>query len=172
MALTKKKKNEIIEEVKDRLKEQKSMIFVDFTGLDANKIVDLKKTLSKENCKMKVVKKNLFRVTLQQEENNLWEKVSEIPGQLAIIFGFEEENSSPKLIYNFSKENENLKILGGFLNEEYKTTEEVITIAQLPGRQELLSSLVGSISSPPSNLVYALKGNLQNLISVLSQIKK
>lgn len=172
MALTRDKKDEVIKEIKEQLEKQKSMIFVDFTGIDANKIVDFKKQLSKEDCKMRVVKKSLFKITLQKQDNPVWEQISEIPGQLAIVFGFKEENSSPKITYKFSKENESLNILGGFLDEEYKTAEEITMIAQLPGRQELLANLTGSISSPTSNFVYSLKGNLQNLVSLLSQIKK
>ncbi len=172
MTLTKNKKNEIIKEVKEKLNKQKSMIFVDFTGLDAKKNTDLKKMLKNSGCQMKVIKKNLFRVTLQEIKNPLWEKVSDLNGQLAVVFGFEEENDSPKITYKFSKDSEKFEILGGYFNQEYKSAQEVIEIAKLPSRKELLSNLLNVISAPRSNFVYALKGNLQNLICVLDKIKK
>jgi len=172
MAITKKRKNEIIQEVKDKLEQQKSMIFVDFSGLDTSQILDLREQLKKAGCQMKIIKKNLFRVTLQKVGNPLWQEIKKIPGQLAVIFGFEQENKSPKITYRFSQENKNLQILGGYLDGEYKTTEGMIMIAQLPSRKEVLASLTGTVFAPVSNLTHVLNENIKGLVCILSKIKK
>ena len=53
-----------------------------------------------------------------------------------------------------------------------KGAEDMITLAQLPTRPELLARLVGSLSSPVSGLVYVLKGKLKGLVLALNAIGK
>ncbi len=68
--------------------------------------------------------------------------------------------------------NQHLKILGGFMNNKLMTKEEVEFLAQLPGRDELLAKLVGSIKAPVANFVYALNYNIKGLLYLLTTIKK
>ncbi len=172
MALTKKRKKEIISNLEEKLKKQESIIFVDFSRLDSEQIFDLRERLKESNCLFKVVKKSLFKIALERAGVSVWNKIKDISGQLALIFGFEEENRSPKISYQFSKQNKDLEILGGLLDDEFKTSEQVITLAQLPTRKELLGTLANTISAPTFNFTKVLKGNLQKLIFVLNQIKK
>ena len=64
------------------------------------------------------------------------------------------------------------KILGGLLENNILAVEQVLSLAKLPSKQELLAKLVGSLSAPSRNFVGVLQGNLRGLVSVLSQIKK
>jgi len=172
MALTREKKNQIIAEVKENLEKQKGMIFIDFSGLDSEDVFKLRKTLKEAGCKFKVVKKSLLQIALKKTKTPISEKIKDIPGQLALIFDFKEENVSPKITYNFSKDNKELEILGGYLDNEVKESDQVITIAKLPSKKELLSNLANVLSSPRSNFVHVLKGNLQRLTRVLIAINK
>jgi large subunit ribosomal protein L10 len=47
-----------------------------------------------------------------------------------------------------------------------------MVLAQLPGRQELLAKMVGSLSSPISGFVNVLQGNIKGLVLALSAISK
>ena len=73
--------------------------------------------------------------------------------------------------YNFSLKNENLKILGGFLENQLRNMEEIIILAKIPSKQELLAKFIGSIKAPMSGFVNVLQGNIKGLVYVLSQIK-
>ncbi len=171
MALTKERKKEVIEDVKEKLDRQKSMIFVDFSGLSSDKIFELKGKLEKAGCVFQVVKKSLFKIALRKAKISISKKIDEISGQLALIFCFEKENKSPKISYQFSEQNKNLEILGGYLDQEFKLAEDVIAIAKLPTREELLAGLTNIVSAPTSNFVGVLKSNLQKLVIALKQIK-
>ena len=173
MALTRGQKQNIVEDLKEKIDKQKSIVFVDFSGINSKEIFELRGKLKKAGCLLKVAKKTLLKIAFGKYKIPFWKKMKEnIPGQMALIFGFEEENESPKITYEFSKENKNLKILGGFFEDNFKGTEEVITLAKLPSRQELLGKLVGTISTPISNFANVLRGNLINLVFVLKEIKK
>ena len=173
MALTREQKQNIIKDLEEKINKQKSIVFVDFSGINSKKIFELRDKLKKAGCLLKIAKKTLLKIAFGKCKIPFWQKMKEsIPGQIALIFGFEEENESPKITYEFSKENESLKILGGFFEDGFRSNEEVIALAKLPGRQELLGRLTGTVSAPLSNFVDVLRGSLRNLVFVLKEIKK
>ena len=170
MALTKEQKKKIIEDLKEKIERQKAMIFVDFTGLKVKDLSNLRKKLRAADNELKVVKKTLLGSTFKERDFKI--DIEKLKGEVAIIFGFKEGLSLAKIIYQFSQENPNLKILGGFFEKKFQEAEEIITLAQLPTREELLARLVGTISVPISNLVNVLQGNIKGLLYALSVIKK
>ena len=170
MALTKTQKQKIINDLKDKIARQKAMLFVDFTGLKVKDISNLRKKLKAINSELKVAKKTLMKIVFKEGKIDI--NTKEIPGELALVFSYKDEILPAKTVYQFSKEHENIKILGGFIENEHKEAEEIITLAQLPSREELFAKLVGSISAPLSNFAYALNYNLKGLLFLLSTIKK
>jgi large subunit ribosomal protein L10 len=175
MAKTKLQKKEIIEDLKQNLTNQKAVIFVDFQGLDAKALSELRDKLKEANCLLKVTKKTLLGLVFESlGDSSLKEKVKNIEGELALIFGFKDEIMPAKLIYQFSQENENLKILGGLIkNEEYKflTVQEVIDLALLPSKEEVFARLVGTLNAPIANFVNVLRENIKGLIYLLNNLK-
>ncbi len=169
MPLTKKQKEKIVEELKEKIDRQKAMVFVAIEGLKAADLFDLRKKLQETDCQLQVAKKTLTNVVFK--EKKLEFDVERLEGQFALIFGFGDEISPAKTTYQFSKGNENLKILGGFFEGEFKNAEEIIALAKIPSKQELLAKVVGSISSPISGFINVLQGNIRNLVYIISQIK-
>ena len=93
-----------------------------------------------------------------------------------MAFGYKDEIEPAKIIYNFSKElvfakNESLKILAGLVNKEYFETGDMERLAKIPSREQLLAKLAGAISSPLSELINVLEGNLRNFIYLLKNLK-
>jgi len=172
MALTRQQKQEIINDLKDKISRQKTMVFVDFTGLKVKDISGLRKKLKKSDSLFKVSKKNLLKIALKDFSSSLVQKIEELEGELGVIFGFGDEILPAKIVYNLASKNENLKILGGFFEGKFIEKKIVIELGQIPTREELLAKLVGSISAPISNFVNVLEGNIKGLICVLSAINK
>ncbi len=173
MPKTKEQKVEIIQGLKQGLEKQKSVVLVDFQGLDAKALFSLRDELKKEDCQLQVVKKTLFIKVLENlKQEKIIEKIEQIKGQIALVFGFSDEVAPAKICYEFGKKNETLKILGGFLTDEFIEQAKMIELAQLPSREELLARLVGSLNAPVSNFVYTLKANIKGLVVALNAIKE
>jgi large subunit ribosomal protein L10 len=169
MALTKQQKEKSIIDLKDKISKQKVMLLVAIAGLKVKDVSKLRNELKKVDANLKVVKKTLAEKALK--ENKISFDKSKFKEEIAFIFGFQDEISPAKTAYQFSKENEKLKILGGFLEGEFKNDQEMINLAQLLSKPELLAKLVGTLSAPMSNLVYDLNYNIKGLITILSKIK-
>lgn len=181
MALNKTQKQEIMEDLKDKIAKQKAIILVGITGLKVKDMTLLRRKVKAIDGNLKVIKKTLAERVLREKKligdedkssssTPFFDK-NEFKEELAFVFGFGDELSSAKVAYQFSKENDKLKILGGFIENQMKTNEEVIILAQLPSRKELLAELVGSIQAPVANFVYALNYNIKGLITVLAKAK-
>lgn len=169
MPISKNKKKEIIEELKEKLAKQKSLVFVDFTGVKVKDLSLFRKRLKEGDNELRVAKKTLAQIVFK--EKGIKVDVKKLKGEIGFIFGYNDEVSSAKKAWQFSKENQNLKILGGVIGDEVFDFEKMTAIAQLPSKEELLAKLVGSINAPVSNFVYALNYNIKGLVQVLSKIK-
>ena len=79
-------------------------------------------------------------------------------GPNAFVFGTGDVTDAPKVINQFIEKNklQSLEIKGGLMGEEVLDANGVKAIAALPGREELLATLVGCLVSPVSSLVAVL----------------
>src|SRR3990167_9784846 len=92
MALTKAKKESNLKDIKSNIEKQKSVIFDDFSKVNSKDLFGLRKKLKEAGCNLKVGKKTLIRVAFGQSGITFWNKIKKIiPGQLALVFGFEDE---------------------------------------------------------------------------------
>ncbi len=170
MALSKEQKVKIVERLKESIAKQKAMVFVNFAGLSAQNIEDLRAKLKEVGAKFVVAKKTLAKLAFQGEKIDFPEK--EIQNELAIIFGFEGDEIAPsKTAFNFSKKQESLQIIGGYMNSTLMPADEVITLAQLPSKQELLGRLVGTLSAPISNFVSVQRESIKSIMYALKAIR-
>lgn len=169
MALTKQQKQKTIDDLKDKVARQKSIVFTDFTGLKVKDLSDLRKKLKATDSELKIAKKTLMRIVLKKAKIEITEK--DLPGEVALVFGYKDEISVAKTVHQFAETNPNLKILGGFFGNKIRIKEEIVALAQLPGKEQLLAKIVGSVQAPISNLVYSLQFNLKGLINVLAKAK-
>ena len=169
--ITKEKKKEIVEGLAARLSRQKTVVFFDYTGLKVNQVQELREKLRGEEIDCQASKKTLIDLALSKAGLD-GVKVKDLPGQIAMVFGYKDEVMPAKILYDFSKENEDVKILSGFIQGEYLENEVILNLAKLPSKQELLGKLVGSIASPLSGMVNVLQGNLRGLICVLNNRNK
>jgi len=170
MALTKTQKQEILDDLKDKIARQKAMILVGITGLKVKDISDLRKKLKASDGNLKVIKKTLIEKAFK--ENKLDFDRGKYKEEIALAFGFKDQIVPAKTVYQAGLANEKLKILGGFIDNKFNEAESIIALAKLPSREELLAKLVSSLSAPVSNLVYALNYNIKGLVYILSTIKK
>ncbi|MFH1656824.1 MAG: 50S ribosomal protein L10 [Candidatus Nealsonbacteria bacterium] len=169
MPLTKEEKKQVIENLKEKIDKQKSIVFVSIENLKAKDFNELRSQLKENDCLLFVVKKTLLN--LASKEKNLLIDTEKLKGEIALIFGFKDEISAAKISNNFSKKNEYLEILGGVFENKFIDKEKVIALAKIPSKEELLSKLVGSIASPISGFVNVLQGNIKGLINVLAKLK-
>lgn len=171
MAVTKAKKSEIVKELTDKFKRAKSLVFVKNNGVDVKSLTQLKREMHKSNVEVKVAKKTLMQLAFK--ENNIPEVPEEIlTGPIMTVLSYEDEIAGAKILKAFMKTNEKIEFMGGVIDHKLFHKKDIIALAGLPGKQELLAKVVGSLKSPLYGLHHALSYHLRGLVQVLSQIEK
>jgi len=160
----------MVEDLQDKIKKSKAIIFVNYEGLKVSDVQDLKRKLKKEEIDYTVAKKTLLKIALEKAKVSIDPK--KIAGNFAVVFGYGDEVSPAKILAKFAKDNDKLKIVAAILDGNLVTSDKVIALSKLPSKQELLAKLLGSLNAPISGFVTVMAGNLRGLINVLNNIKK
>ncbi len=169
MAKTRKQKKETIERIEESLKKQKATYFIDFKNLPANKLFDLREKVKENKGIVFVAKKNLMEIAFESQDVPF---KKDLEGQVALVFGFEDEITPVKRVYEMEKEHEAPRILGGVLEGEFIDREQAIQLAEIPSKEELYGRLLQGFKAPVFKLHNLLKGNLKGLLYVLNERSK
>ena len=152
------KKQAQVEELAKELKEAKVVLLTDYRGITVTDVTKLRADLRNVNAEYKVIKNNIVKRALDANGESGLDDLLE--GPTAVITSKEDYLAPAKAIYNFTKDHDFYKIKGGIIEGKVMTAEEIITLAKLPSRQELLAKLAG-----------ALLGNITKLAVALDQVK-
>lgn len=170
MPLKREQKQKIIQDIKEKIDRQKAIVFVGIKGLKTKEIFNLRESLKKADCLLAVVKKTLITIAFKEKKLRLNSK--KLEGEVALIFGFGDEISPARISHQFSLSNANLEILGGFFENKFIENNEVITLAKLSSKEEILAKVVSCINAPIVNFLNVLQGNIRNLVYILNAIKQ
>lgn len=168
MAKSRTEKETLVKSFTEKAKIAKSIVFVNFKGLKVKDALALRKKCRESGAEYMVTKKTLMKIALK--DAGLDVDITNLPGDIGTVFGFEDEIIAPKIVKEFSKTIEAVNPVAGVLEKLYIDKSKVLALSQLPSRKELLSKLVGSLNSPVSGLVRVLAGNLRGLVQVLKAV--
>ena len=151
-----------------KVKDGKVLIFSDYAGTTVGKMKDLRDELRKTDSSYKITKKKLINLALK--DAGIEASVLDLEGQIGIAIGKGDEVTAAKVLAKFAKENKNFKILQGVLENKVISGQEVMSLATLPSKDELLAKLVGTINAPILGFVNTLAGNIRGFVTVLKGI--
>lgn len=154
MAITKAKKEEIVDKLGSALKGAKSLVFINFHGLKVSDATAMRRTLKSEGVSYAVTKKSLTKRILADEKFE--GTAPELTGELAMAWS-DDLIAPARGVYGFQKKfPEGLKILGGMFEGRYMTKQEMEGIATIPTTPVLRGMFVNIINSPIQRFAIAL----------------
>lgn len=159
MALSRDKKNQLVAELGEALKNAKMTAFAEYKGLTVADLQELRKNAREAGVSIKVVKNRLVRVAMQEVENLKESDTSALKGQLVYAISTEDEIAAAQVLGKFAKNHPDLKLVGAFAdNGGVMDTETVTTLSELPSKDQLIGQIVETLLSP----VHAITGGLTN----------
>ena len=147
-------KKEEVSKLAEQIKDAKLVLLTDYRGINVADVTALRTELRNLNSDYKVIKNNITKRALK--ENGIEGLDEVLEGPTAVIMTNEDYLEPTKAIYNFCKNNDYYKIKGGVVDGKVMTDEEIITLAKLPSRQDLLSMLAGGLLATISKFAIAL----------------
>lgn len=161
-------KSSAIDILTSSMQEAKSVIFVDYTGMDMKTQQGLMKRLKEVDAKMVVAKNTLIKIAATNAK--LPEEVMSdevLSGQTALVMGSVDPVSPLTLLGKVIAESEKPKWKAGVVEGTFQNADALARISKLPGKDQLVAQVIGGVSAPLYGLVGTLNANIQKLVWIL-----
>lgn len=141
-------KEEAIKKVQDHLAKAQAVFVTNLIGIEANEAVKVRKGVRDANGYMIITRNSLFE---RAAKGTYAEKLlSNLKGPTAVAFAFKDAPAVAKVIFDANKDNDKILLKGGVLDGKDLTPAEVIMLAKLPSRDQMLGTLLATFNAPVS----------------------
>jgi large subunit ribosomal protein L10 len=163
------KKEQVVEELKRDLAAAQAVIVTDFKGLPMGEMGDLRLKLRAAGGEYRVAKNTLMKLAAKDTSVS---KLSDfLTGNNALGTTRGDAAALAKALCDFSKSNDKFVIKGGILGDKVLTAAQITALANLPSREVMLSTLLGTMNAVPTNMVRVLAAVPQKLVYCLAAIR-
>lgn len=148
-------KQPIVEEIKESIKDAKSVVLVDYRGLTVEQDTKFRKAMRESDVIYKVYKNTMVKRAIEGTEFEALK--DDLEGPTAVAISKTDATAPARIVAQFAKENPVLEIKTGVVEETYYDNAGIKTIATIPSRDVLISKLLGSMQSPIANFARVIK---------------
>lgn len=164
-------KEAIVAKVAEKAQRAQATYFADFSGLTVAEETELRREFRKFGIEYTVVKNTLARKALEQVQgyNRVYEKLA---GPTGIAFSYDDIVAPAKVIKKFNEKTGKFKLKVAVLDKQVFDGAQLDQLAKLPGRQEIIAGIIGSLQSPIAGIVGAINAVMRDLVHVVDAIEK
>lgn len=164
--MLREKKVQIVSKLTDDLSRSSIVIATNYQGVLAKQMAELRSALAKAGIGYHVIKNTLvYRAAEQSSKPQLRDIIE---GPVALAFGYDDAVNTVKTLNQYIKSTAlPLQIRGGLLGDRILLPEELVSLANLPPREVLVSKLLGQLQAPIGTLHNILNSPLRGLLNVL-----
>lgn len=166
MAISREKKTQIVEGLKEWVGNTDVIILTDYRGLSVPEQQALRSRLRDTSTEFRVAKNTLTRIALTETNRPVPAEYLAGPTALALLPPHDIAGPT-KALLDFARQSGMLVIKGGIVGDRIIGAEEVKTLADLPPREVLLAQVIGAIQGPAVNLVRTLRAPASELVRTL-----
>ena len=147
-------KQPIVQAIVDDITGAQAAVLVNYCGLTVAQDTELRKQLREAGVIYKVCKNTMMKRAFEGTDFAQLDEYLEGPSAIAI--SKEDATAPARIICKFAKTAEALEVKAGVVEGTVYDAAGVAELSKIPGREELLSKLLGSLQSPITNLARVL----------------
>ncbi len=167
------RKNEIVKEISEKIKNASAVYFSDYLGLNVAQVNELRSELFKNNVSMQVVKNTLILRALKDAGYDV-KKSDFLIGSTALVYS-NDPVAPARILVEFQKKTKDLNkpdVKALIFEGEMCGKEKVVQIAKLPSADVLMSTLLGLLQSPMQKILGCLQSPMRDLLGVLKPLEE
>jgi len=160
-----------VEEMAAVLTRGNGFVLCNNKGLTLAQATSLRKKMRDSKVTVKVIKNTLLRKAMEKAGQNP-DPVKHLLNYETVVAVGEDPVTPAKLLLEFAKTNDKLEIKGGYLDGKALDKSGVEALSKLPGKNELIARMLGSMMAPAQNLVYALNQTVAKVVYATDAYKR
>ena len=161
-------KREDVQYLAERLRRASVAIATDFSGLSVNQMTALRQHLREQGVEYKVVKNRIAALAADEAGIESFREILE--GATGIVLGYDEPVTAAKALNEHVRQTRSeMKIRKGVMNGAILNETQIVALAALPAKDQLIAMLLGQLNAPISGLVNVLSGPTRGLAIVLQR---
>ncbi len=163
-------KIEIVNDIAKMIEEAKSVILVDYRGLNVEEANNLRAEFRNNGVTYKVFKNSMVVRALAQL--GIEGLDDHLKGPSGFAFGNEDPVAPAKIVKDFIDKKKKMSIKAGIIDGRVIDENGVKALASLPSREVLVAKMLGSMNSPVTGLVSVMSGTIRSLLYTLNAIQE
>jgi large subunit ribosomal protein L10 len=146
-------KKAVVAEVSVQVADAQAIVVAEYRGLEVGQITQLRASARKSGVYLRVLKNTLVRRAVAGTPFEGLQGAMSGP----LIYGISKDPvAAAKVLHDFAKSNDKLVIKAGSMANYVMDANGVKALATMPSREELLSTLLGTMQAPIAQFVRTL----------------
>ncbi len=164
------KKQAIVDSLADIFSANGVFLF-DYKGLTVKEFEKLRNQVKENGGNIKVIK-NRLALKYFEQHNQKDVNRSVFKNTIAVVYSNEKYVEVAKILNDFAAENKKIQIKAGLIQSKLISDSEVIQVAKLPSRDQLLANFAGAFAAPLKKFGMTLAAPLINFGLLLKAYKE
>ena len=171
--MTRAEKNELIDDLADRLTNHQVIYLTDISAMDAETTSKLRRLCFSRNVRLQMVKNTLLRKAMERvADKDFGELPVSLKGNTSLMIA-DTGNVPAKLIKEFRKKQEKPILKGAYIEEAiFIGDDQLEALSNLKSKEELVGDIIALLQSPAKNVISALQSGGQTLVGVLETLSE
>ena len=147
-------KKVIVEEIKTKIQNAKSVVLVKFAKLSVAEDTEIRRELRKNDVEYKVLKNTLIKRAFNELGVNDFD--AELNGPTSVAFGADETGAAKVIVEAAKKYEDKVTVKSAYFEGKRIDVNAVKTLAAIPSKQQLYGMLASALLGVPRALAIAL----------------
>jgi len=168
LSLNYEQKQAVVAEVSAELARAQAVVLAEYRSLQVGEMTELRRRARGSGVYLRVLKNTLARRAVA--DTPFKGLAEQMVGPLA--YGISSDPVAvAKVLQEFAKGNDKLVIKAGAMPNVMMSAKEVVALAQLPSRQELLGMVLGTMQAPVAKFVQTLNEIPGKFVRTLAAVR-
>jgi len=169
--ITRIKKREIVAELTEKLKDATGIYLINYESMSVEETNKFRNELREKDVYYKVAKNTLLKKALENAEGIKFPDET-FKGASGMVLCYEDPTVPSKIIEKYFKDNARPELKGASLDGQMFDGTQLKTIASLPSKEDMMSSIVGSLSAPASGIAGSMGALIRDIASMVEEVAK
>ena len=168
MSANKDAKVQLVQDIKEKIQNAKSVVLVKFNGLTVAEDTELRREFRKNNVEYKVLKNTLVKRAFN--DVGVTDFDDDLTGPTSVAFGADETAASKVIVEAAKKYQDKVSVKSAYVDGGKVDVKGVQELAAMPSKEELIAKMLGSMQAPLTNFVGVLTAMPRGLVVALNAI--